>query len=172
MKERSTPIESFTHIIDHRFTNNLVSITNAKLAAYHNRYMNITVWKEAMSKRYSGCTFYTARENGKLVQYVGYESVGINQGRIAALIKDGQDGMNHFLTALSIFNLGVSLYSITQTTNSRDALIKTLVAGGALANLVMKFIGTSSKVTLSKVGIIKALIDTVNSENSRSRLFP
>jgi len=80
--------------------------------------------------------------------------------------------MNHFLTALSIFNLGVSLYNITQTTNSRDALIMTLVAGGALANLVMKFIGTSSKVTLSKVGIITALIDTVNSENSRSRLFP
>ena len=24
MKERSTPIESFTHIIDHRFTNNLI----------------------------------------------------------------------------------------------------------------------------------------------------
>jgi len=86
MKKRSTPIESFTHIIDHRFTNNLVSITNAKLAAYHNRYVNITVWKEAMSKRYPGCTFYTARENEKLVQYVGYESVEINQGRIAALI--------------------------------------------------------------------------------------
>ena len=169
MQQSRKAIDDITRIIDHRFTNNLVSITNAKLAAYHNRYASIAVWQEAMQKRYPGCTFFNVRENGVLVKYAGYESIEVDQNKLASYLKSGQNGITPFLTALSIFNLGMSIYAITRTTNTKDALIKTLVAGGALTNLIMKFIGTSSKVTLSKIGIITALIDAVNSENSRHK---